>query len=416
MSATNTELILFTGYKPQSDRAGVPATAKTYMRLHDEMAKGKYGHLRVAHIDIKELAESGKLDSLRATCKKAFIVVHIGSYFEDQMLRHGAKMELIREAHSFILDSMPQNSLCRLERVWPERCPSYKPTQYQTIKGLKLEDRVPLIDSYSFDEIEEKHADGKAEEMLPLVFKLPWVHEGQGCFLIETKEQLAKVLDPKLYDQAQDLGIAPDEHPYHRVKANSVFQSYVKGPMEGVRRTYARIQYHSSSQKVLGLSLFHAEESDRKVELPHTPTFNSSNLFCHPESPLNLQAKAIRPTSTERKEIAVYPRSEHAKLMAAEDQTIMELHGLQAGKLPAELDILCKTFGSWMHGTSGIIAIDVIYDAKEKVWRLIGGDFPASRLFKDFYGYGTQQKSVDIRIEKEAQGLEDLVSGAAGLA
>lgn len=380
-------------------------TERVYMNLLTRgKDRAKYSNLEFTIFDMQALINTGDINFLREACKTADFIYHYGTVFQQTMLRNGGTKELISQAHALIFDEFRSKSVCRNEKVCEDKNPDRKDFQYQAVIENNETDRVPLIPSYSFLEMKEKFENNE-EIALPIVFKDPRVDNGWGCFLIQNQQQLAKIFDDELYVQAEQLQIAKGNN-YLSAREACFFQEFIESePAHPQEETHARILIHATARKILGFVLFLANKPQQKMEIPSFDSKGFVSLYSNPSSPLYLNAQKVKPSTFEA--ILVYScNMESAKPLTPSNQEILHRHDLLQGEIPDEVQTLAYTFAEVMakNGMGGLIGIDLIHDVKNRKWRLLEGNFPASGAFEALYGYDqgrrTRSTAIDIRIEK----------------
>lgn len=379
--------ILYTGYAPSHEVDGLKYTG---MKRFEMGSTDVYPNLNFVAFDLTKLKEEKDLELLRSACKDADVIYHHGTTVELLMKQADAPKSLMRAVHVMIFDEFAAKSDCHNSKVAPDKEPDRKDYHYASVRDAKEEEAVPLITSYSFADIAAQHKEGKVQ--LPLVLKDPNVDNGWGCLLIETTEQLDKIFNEDLYPSKADFGHAQ----------TCIFQEYIPSVLGDGQVSHARVLVHATAQKIIGMTLFYAKQPQRPIDLPYHKQSLFISHYLRSDSPLCLEAKAVKPTPSARGTIAVYPQSKHSKPVTTEGHKILKAHEITAGEMPPALEKLALTFGRVMaqRGMGGLIGIDVILDPRTKTWRLLEGNFPASGSFRTLFGHGNYESAVHLRLHQ----------------
>ncbi|MDD4187660.1 MAG: hypothetical protein PHX04_02715 [Bacilli bacterium] len=193
---------------------------------------------------------------------------------------------------------------------------------------------------------------------LPAVFKNITANRGEDKYLIETKEQLNKIISLFNLPESKELNL----------KSEFVVQEYIKS-FEGINSSI-RIYTSCTGDILSALFLVSTDTKQKKrIKKYGIDIFNPCEYLNDPNSPYYLNSKNfISNAAAGGKAI---PLNNELNNITFDDKILLTLHEIDAEslKLPDKLIEMCKKIANAWKSEKGIIlGIDFIYNSQNDNW------------------------------------------------
>ncbi|MDD4547328.1 MAG: hypothetical protein PHI05_01110 [Bacilli bacterium] len=193
---------------------------------------------------------------------------------------------------------------------------------------------------------------------LPVVFKNSTANRGEDKYLIETKEQLKKIISLFELPESKEINL----------KSEFVVQEYVKS-FEGVNSSI-RVFTSCTGDILSSLFLVSMDKTPKKrIKNFGINVFNPCEYLNDPNSPYYLNAKSI--ISNAAGGGRVIPLNKETSNLSANDEIMLTLHEINIDTLDLPKTIVeqCKEISTFFGSKKGIVlGIDFIYNSNDDNW------------------------------------------------
>ena len=232
----------------------------------------------------------------------------------------------------------------------------------------------------------------------PVVFKNETTNRGEDKYLIETKEQLNKII--KLFNLEESKEIS--------LKESFVAQQYIKG-VDGVNCSI-RVMTTCYGDILGSLLTYNANMvAEKNIKNYGFDTFNPCEYLSDPASEFYLNTKNI--LSNHCMGGIGMPIDKSTKL-SAEEEIIFSLHNIDLTKMELPLKIRedCKIIANHFDKKKGIvIGIDFVYNAPQNTWYYLETNKnPSTDAYKIIMGLETYTKK-DVKCLMQIDALFKIV-------